>query len=78
MIETDLPKVANAPSDLTIEERVDTLLKITGQLFESNGFTIAEDPGKTPEACNKIARIKDKLDAVTQRIEVVFTNLNRV
>jgi len=70
---------ADAPSDLTIEERVDTILKITNQLFDSNGFSVVtSEPGKSPEAMNKIARIKDKLDTVTQRIEIIFTNLNRV
>lgn len=78
MSDVELPKGANAPSDLTVEERVDCLLKTTQSMLENYGFSTGDDLDKTPQSCNKVVRIKDKLDEVNQRLTVIFSNLNKL
>lgn len=78
MSEIDSPKGVTAPSDLTIEEKVDCLLKSTQSALENYGFSTGDDLDKTPQSCNKIVRVKDKLDEINQRLAIIFSNLNKL
>lgn len=69
---------AGCPAELKVEDKVDTLIKLTGEILDTNGILIGEGVGKNPESNNKIGRISDKLDRLIERLEMIIIQFNKI